>query len=40
MKKIYNKPTMILVKMETGHFIAGSPAFTTKTKFVKMRVAV
>lgn len=25
MKKIYNKPTMILVKMETEHFIAGSP---------------
>lgn len=25
MKKIYNKPTMILVKMETEHFIADSP---------------
>lgn len=25
MKKIYNKPTMILVKMETEHFIAASP---------------
>lgn len=24
MKKIYNKPTMILVKMETEHFIADS----------------
>lgn len=24
MKKIYNKPTMILVKMETEHFIAAS----------------
>lgn len=24
MKKIYNKPTMILVKMETEHFIAES----------------
>ena len=26
MKKIYNKPTMILVKMDTEHFIAASPA--------------
>lgn len=25
MKKIYNKPTMILVKMEAEHFIAASP---------------
>lgn len=25
MKKIYDKPTMILVKMETEHFIAASP---------------
>lgn len=25
MKKIYNKPTMILVKMETERFIAASP---------------
>lgn len=25
MKKIYNKPTMILVKMDTEHFIAASP---------------
>ena len=25
MKKIYNKPTMIVVKMETEHFIAASP---------------
>lgn len=27
MKKIYDKPTMILVKMETEHFIAASPVY-------------
>lgn len=32
MKKIYDKPTMILVKMETEHFIAASPEKVDQTK--------
>lgn len=34
MKKIYNKPTMILVKMETEHFIAGSPREVDQNRIV------
>ena len=34
MKKIYNKPTMILVKMETEHFIATSPGKVDQTQIV------
>lgn len=34
MKKIYNKPTMILVKMETEHFIAGSPRKVDQNQIV------
>lgn len=34
MKKIYNKPTMILVKMETEHFIAGSPGEVDQNQIV------
>lgn len=34
MKKIYNKPTMILVKMETEHFIAGSPGKVDQNQIV------
>ena len=34
MKKIYNKPTMILVKMETEHFIAASPGKVDQNQIV------
>lgn len=34
MKKIYNKPTMILVKMETEHFIATSPGKVDQNQIV------
>ena len=34
MKKIYNKPTMILVKMETEHFIATSPEKVDQNQIV------
>ena len=34
MKKIYNKPTMILVKMETEHFIAASPGVYDQNQIV------
>ena len=34
MKKIYNKPTMILVKMETQHFIAASPGKVDQNQIV------
>lgn len=34
MKKIYNKPTMILVKMETEHFIAASPGEVDQNQIV------
>ena len=34
MKKIYNKPTMILVKMETEHFIAASPGTVDQNQIV------
>lgn len=34
MKKIYNKPTMILVKMETEHFIASSPGKVDQNQIV------
>lgn len=33
-KKIYNKPTMILVKMETEHFIAASPGKVDQNQIV------
>lgn len=34
MKKIYDKPTMILVKMETEHFIAASPGKVDQNQIV------
>lgn len=34
MKKIYDKPTMILVKMETEHFIAASPGKVDRNQIV------
>lgn len=34
MKKIYNKPTMILVKMEAEHFIAASPGKVDQNQIV------
>ena len=34
MKKIYNKPTMILVKMETEHFIAASSGKVDQNQIV------
>ena len=34
MKKIYNKPIMILVKMETEHFIAASPGKVDQNQIV------
>ena len=34
MKKIYNKPTMILVKMEIEHFMAASPGKVDQNQIV------
>ena len=34
MKKIYNKPIMILVKMETEYFIAASPGKVDQNQIV------